>query len=565
MSAERILVLDDDEAIAQFVADALAVVHFECTQVHNPTDAIVEAKNGRFKLVISDIDLPGMNGFQCRDRIRQIPRYGDVPFLFMSSADSAIEQVIARNLGRDKLLIKPFKPADLRRTVFGLLEPVNAETGSLPAALSPILERVSKNSESGVLTAVQGTIQKRIVFQSGKIVFAASNDPRDLIGQALLRSGFIKEKDLLDAFSMSAVAKDSSGTPFLAAALTALRKVTPEQTHSVFVGKIRESVLDVFLWFDGAVEYVAGAIENSDAPFPVTLDTDEVRAEGERRREKWRRVMQVLPDQSVSFKRVGAAWPDEIARSPGDKLLVKLIEKELSMAQILVELRGQDYAVGVRLATLVLQKIIKMAPAQGFRPMKPVKVDTVPDGQTLQVTEGTFAGIGSPRVLADEARENIDVPEESDVLRRLKGTPREEPVGTGNPEEQMSAVAVILTRGLAAFRLNDLTTARAAFEEVLSREPMNALARQRITEVDAAAADLLRKSGLTNDARVALAVAPSRLAKQQIPANDAFVLNRLAAGDRTIGELLQLCPMTEREVLSVVQRYLKQQLLVRKS
>ena len=50
-----------------------------------------------------------------------------------------------------------------------------------------------------------------------------------------------------------------------------------------------------------------------------------------------------------------------------------------------------------------------------------------------------------------------------------------------------------------------------------------------------------------------------------IPANDAFVLNRLAAGDRTIGELLQLCPMTEREVLSVVQRYLKQQLLIRKS
>ncbi|MGH9442060.1 MAG: response regulator, partial [Thermoanaerobaculia bacterium] len=387
-----------------------------------PSDAIVEAKNSRFALVVSDVDMPQMNGFLCRDRIRMFPGHANTPFLFMSSADRSIEMEIVARLGEDKLLLKPFSPAELRRTVFALLEPVNVERGSLPAALSPILERVAAQGESGVLSAVQGTRTKRIVFQDGKIVFAASNDPRDLIGQALLRTGLVKEKDLLEAFSMTGMKKDSTGTPFLAAALTAMRKVTPEQTQAVFVGKIKESVLEIFLWFEGMVEYLAGPVEKSDAPFPVALDTAEMRQEGERRREKWRRVVQVLPDSTVTFKRAAPAWPDAITKNPGDRLLTKLIDKGLSMAQILLELRGQDYAVGVRLATLVLQKVIKVAPPSGFRPIKPVKPDTVPDGQTLQLSESTFTGIGgAPPLSAEDLLAAVEAPDEGEILRRIKG------------------------------------------------------------------------------------------------------------------------------------------------
>src|SRR5690349_13724506 len=120
LSTERILVLDDDESVAHFVGDALGVLGFQIELAHVPADAYLAAKNKRFDLIVSDVNLGASTGFEFRDRVRDLPGYVDTPFLFMSGADRDVEVAIAKSLGGDKLLIKPFTPAELRRAVFAL-------------------------------------------------------------------------------------------------------------------------------------------------------------------------------------------------------------------------------------------------------------------------------------------------------------------------------------------------------------------------------------------------------------------------------------------------------------
>src|SRR3954469_21600321 len=116
-----------------------------------------------------------------------------------------------------------------------------ADSGLLPAALDPLLATIDSSHATGVITAIRANVQKRIVVEEGTVVFAASDDPRDLIGQALLRAQLITEKDLVAALASSAAAPAVPGLPRLAASLTAMRWVTPDQCRSVFEAKIRES------------------------------------------------------------------------------------------------------------------------------------------------------------------------------------------------------------------------------------------------------------------------------------------------------------------------------------
>lgn len=571
----RILLVDDEEEIRSFVADALKKDGHEITSAISPSEALDVAAKTRFDLFIIDVNLPEMNGFELREKLRKHPG-GSNPVLFLTGAPKELEVEIAQKLKGDKLLLKPVAQADLRRAAKVALKLVRAEAGPIPDALDRIAGIVARDRESGVLTAMNGATLKRVVFRDGKVAFAASNDPREVIGQAFVRSGLITEKDLAAALSQ----REASGGKPLGVVLTALRKVTKEQAEKVFVKKIREAVLELFLWKTGMAEFV-GSVEESDQPFPIALDLAPLAAEGRKRRERWQIVRKFIPDPSMKF--AVKAWPAGFPKNEGDRVLAKHVESGRSMAEIMVELRGQDYAVGVRLAELVKSGALATQKSTGFvAPVPPHTNESV----TVDMDDAVLDE-QPPRDVDDGSSPPDEIP---NVTRVLGRPPVAEPVsldaGAMEPLEEapepartprrptlsdsipggggMPETVGMLTRALVLMRAGDLQGARAGIMDVLHLDPLNPLARQRLTEIEAALTLEARKnSGLNPNTRLKLGVKLEELVGKPILANDAFVLTRLAGTSLTIAELIQICPLPENELWQVVERHLATGILAR--
>ena len=545
MPEARILIVDDDPEIPELVAAALRGEGFTLETAASAAEGIEKASATKFDLLILDVNLGDANGFQVRDRVRALPGMEQLPVVFLSGADARVEAAIARHLGTDKLLVKPLPRAELKRGVYAALKLVRVERGALPDALDRILYVVAENDETGILTAVRGGLTKRIVFQEGRIVFTSSNDPRDLIGQALLRAGLIGEDDLLQAFAASdPKAAAQPGVPRLASALAAMRKVTPEQCQKVFESKIRESVLDVFLWSGGQVEYVAGGVENGDMPFPLSLSIQTIRTDGMKRRRRWEEVRRIIPDFATTFERV-TPWPEGFPKTGGDIAVSQLLERGLSLETMLVELRGQDYAVGVRVADLVQRGVLRAAGKKGFAGAPQTEPGAEP---VSEIPSGEFTGRFPPvtpeqaAAIAESARPQA-VPAPAEGLARAEGAAAD------------AGVAAMLEAAFAFMQDSRPAEARRALLEVLEREPMNSLARQRLQEAETAIVDRARAFGLKDDTTLRLAQSISVLMGRQVQASEAFVLSRFAAGAMTVGSLLQVCPVPPHEILSILQKF----------
>ena len=106
----KILIIEDEEAIADLEKDYLELSDFE-VEIKNTGDAGLEAAlNGDFDLVILDLMLPGMDGFEVCRRIRDEK---NIPILMVSAKKDDIDKIRGLGLGADDYMTKPFSPSEL--------------------------------------------------------------------------------------------------------------------------------------------------------------------------------------------------------------------------------------------------------------------------------------------------------------------------------------------------------------------------------------------------------------------------------------------------------------------
>ncbi|SFU62792.1 response regulator transcription factor [Butyrivibrio sp. INlla21] len=106
----RILIVEDEEAIADLEKDYLELSDFEVS-IENTGDAgLKTALAEEFDLVILDLMLPGMDGFEVCKRIREKK---DVPILMVSAKKDDIDKIRGLGLGADDYITKPFSPSEL--------------------------------------------------------------------------------------------------------------------------------------------------------------------------------------------------------------------------------------------------------------------------------------------------------------------------------------------------------------------------------------------------------------------------------------------------------------------
>ncbi len=106
----RILLIEDDKDIAQLERDYLEINGFEVVHVNNGIDGLKEGNKGIYDLIIVDVMLPGVNGYEICEAIRE---KHEVPILFVSAKSDEIDKLKGLRLGADDYITKPFSPSEL--------------------------------------------------------------------------------------------------------------------------------------------------------------------------------------------------------------------------------------------------------------------------------------------------------------------------------------------------------------------------------------------------------------------------------------------------------------------
>lgn len=113
----RVVAIDDDPGTLRLVSLALTP-DFEVIEFSDPRSALESFESGQIPdLVVSDVMMPQMVGFDLHERARVLPQMRAVPFLFLSAMSDRVHQRRGMSQGADDYITKPFRPEELRDAV----------------------------------------------------------------------------------------------------------------------------------------------------------------------------------------------------------------------------------------------------------------------------------------------------------------------------------------------------------------------------------------------------------------------------------------------------------------
>lgn len=119
---ERILVIDDDAELCDLVAEYLAPDGFAVEAINNPEFGLARALSNEHQLLVLDVMMPGINGFEVLRRLRAQSR---LPVLMLTARGSDVDRIVGLELGADDYLPKPFNPRELVARIHAILRRTN--------------------------------------------------------------------------------------------------------------------------------------------------------------------------------------------------------------------------------------------------------------------------------------------------------------------------------------------------------------------------------------------------------------------------------------------------------
>jgi DNA-binding response OmpR family regulator len=122
--AKKVLVIDDDPTVQRLTEYVLKKSGYVVVTAANGLDGLRKAKAEIPDLIILDVMLPGLDGFEVCERLRQDHSTASIPVLMMSAKAQASDDATAHTVGASEYLAKPASPADIQRRVGRLLNEV---------------------------------------------------------------------------------------------------------------------------------------------------------------------------------------------------------------------------------------------------------------------------------------------------------------------------------------------------------------------------------------------------------------------------------------------------------
>jgi hypothetical protein len=200
--------------------------------------------------------------------------------------------------------------------------------------LGDILLWISTRRKTGTLHLRRESTRKRVVFQDGVLHSSSSNDPRETLGQFLVRDGLVTEEQLFRTL----LHQEEQGS-LLGVLLVSEGLITGDQLKGSLRAKAEAIVYDLFLWPEGSFFFQEGRLPKN-VPIKLEMDTAAVIKEGMRRRHRWDRIRERFVSPDIGFRVVGAAPP------PQDPLEARMLDMAVSgksLKEIALEMRRTEF------------------------------------------------------------------------------------------------------------------------------------------------------------------------------------------------------------------------------
>ena len=191
----KILIVEDEPKTGDYLREGLTEAGFVTDLVRDGWDGLHQATSGGYDLVILDVMLPGLSGWQVLEGLRRAGR--DLPVMFLTARDRVDDRVKGLELGADDYLVKPFAFAELLARVRTLLRRGRAATEPTQLAVADLeidllRRRVVRNGRRIDLTAKEFALLEFFVRRRGEVL------PRALIAACVWDMNFDSDTNVVD-------------------------------------------------------------------------------------------------------------------------------------------------------------------------------------------------------------------------------------------------------------------------------------------------------------------------------------------------------------------------------
>ena len=204
----KILIVEDEQKTGDYLKQGLTEAGFVTELASNGVDGLHLALTGDFDLLVLDVMLPGLNGWQVMERLRQSGR--NLPVLFLTARDQVEDRVKGLELGADDYLVKPFSFAELLARVRTILRRGRSglEATSMKVAdleLDLLRRRVTRSGKRIDLTAKEFGLLELLMRRHGEVL------PRSLIASQVWDVNFDSDTNVIEVAMRRLRAKVDDG------------------------------------------------------------------------------------------------------------------------------------------------------------------------------------------------------------------------------------------------------------------------------------------------------------------------------------------------------------------
>jgi two-component system response regulator CpxR len=191
VTVDRILIIDDDVELCSLVGEYLEAEGFQVEATHDGSRGLDRALNGDYVLIVLDVMLPGLNGFEVLRRLRETSH---APVLLLTARGEDVDRIVGLEIGADDYLPKPFNPRELVARIRAILRRTKVPAGggsSVPdivrvgdIELDPATRIVKHSGEPIDLTSVEFSLLEVLLREAGRVV------TRERLAEAVLSRKF---------------------------------------------------------------------------------------------------------------------------------------------------------------------------------------------------------------------------------------------------------------------------------------------------------------------------------------------------------------------------------------
>lgn len=159
----KLLICDDEALIREVIKEYLMLENYEVLEAENGTEAVDLVKNNDIDLVVMDIMMPKMDGYQA---IKEIKKLKDIPFIILSARSEEFDKLIGFDIGIDDYVTKPFSPKELVARIKAVLKRTQNETEVLQyetLVLNILAHEVTIDDKEVILTPKEYDLLKYLM------------------------------------------------------------------------------------------------------------------------------------------------------------------------------------------------------------------------------------------------------------------------------------------------------------------------------------------------------------------------------------------------------------------